>query len=108
MKPVWMLAFVTLAAAPMPAFAQDSAMKADARCAIALQGMSSQVPEDTKAAVQSLMMYYVGKMVGRSNPTTAGAALKTAENELKPSDYQSVVMGCTKEVEEVGTLFQGL
>lgn len=78
---------------------------ADAKCILALTDLSEKVEGSDKAHVGSAMMFFMGKVVGRSGQVVLGQAMEDAAADLQAdgeTDLTSVAAQCGKEVEQVG------
>ena len=99
------LSLATMVMMADAAFAQDSgATSADARCAAAMSMLSKKVEGTSKAAIETGMMYYVGKIVGRVGLNALKPALEAADAALPEADVPRVATECSAELNAIGGL----
>jgi len=97
---------VMLAAALMfmPQAAPSPADLADARCAGAMSLLDDQAKGDEKPHLQAAMMFFLGKIAGRSGNEAAGPALKAVSEGLEAGGIEKVSAIAAQCAAEVGKL----
>ncbi|MBX3593576.1 hypothetical protein [Sphingomonas sp.] len=76
---------VLLAALLLAAQAAPSAADiADGKCVAAMSLLEDQVEEADKPGLQSTMLFFIGKIAGRSGDAAVGPAVKAGVEALKP------------------------
>ena len=83
---------VSLAIALMltPQTAASAADIADARCVGAMSLLEDRATEAEKDGVQSVMMFFLGKIVGRSGNGAVAPALKIAVEQMAPGGAEGM------------------
>lgn len=92
--------FATLALGLMlqQAAAPSAADLADAKCAGAMLTVSGQLKEPAeKAGVDGMMMFYIGKIIGRSGATAVRPALEAAAALLDAVALPQLAESCATE-----------
>lgn len=97
---------VILAAALMlaPQAAPTPADLADARCAGAMSLLDDQAKGDAKPHLQAAMMFFLGKIAGRSGHAAAAPALEAVSAGLEAGGVEklaAIAKQCAEEVRKV-------
>ena len=87
-----------------PATAQTltAADQADGRCVAALMTMSDMAARRDKAAFDSGMMYFLGKLAGRSGKAAMSAAIGAAAVTVSKTNAPATAERCVAEIEVPG------
>jgi len=82
-----------------PAAQDFTDIEKDARCTIALQSVSEKATDPgAKAALEGLMMFYVGRLSVRVSAGQMESTINAAGTTLKESEYREVARQCTEGV----------
>ena len=94
-----LLAIASLAAAPAFAQTLSAVDQADGRCVAAMMAMSEKSKGSDKAAFDSSMMYFLGKLAGRSGKTAVGPAIGAAAVSVTAANAPTIAERCATEIE---------
>lgn len=99
---------LALALALTPQAAASATDIADAKCVGAMSLLEDQAAEADKGGMQSAMMFFLGKIVGRSGNAAVAPALKAAVEAMKPGGTEgmaAIAESCAAQVEQAtGTM----
>jgi len=94
-----LLAVAALAVTPALAQTLSAADQADGRCVAAMMAMSEKSKGSDKAAFDSSMMYFLGKLAGRSGKTAVGPAIGAAAVSVTEANAATTAERCATEIE---------
>lgn len=103
---------LALAGMPLatPAIAQTASLvdRHDAQCAVVAVALSkvTTLSTDQKAAINSFMMYYLGKLMGRHNVAETRALIQAEDDRKASIDVPGMAKSCAEEMTTVGTALQ--
>ncbi|MCW3846743.1 hypothetical protein OF829_05790 [Sphingomonas sp. LB-2] len=79
--------------------AQDPALEKDARCVVAMQGMSDQIDDpEAKNALNGIMFFFLGRMSARLAPNQMEGAINDAGEALPKDQYREVGLDCVEQM----------
>lgn len=84
-----------------PLATPSAADLADGKCVAAMITLEEQLKDEKqKAGVNSAMMFYMGKIVGRSGAGAVKAALEAAAALIEPAGLAKLAETCAADVEK--------
>ncbi len=75
--------------------------RADGRCAATMSMAADTLSGDDKTALESGMMFYLGRISGRSGAAAVGPALEAGAADLEEADVTGIVEECAGQLEAI-------